>query len=90
MFWIKKGKFKKVLFPKNPQRVRDIILKSENIVPRGNGNNVVGACIPNNSIVVDMKKFTKIKFDTKNEIVTAESGITIKELNEKLKSVAHF
>jgi len=85
----KKGNFKKVLFPKNPGRIKDIILRSNNIVPRGNGKNLVGACIPNKSIVIDMKKFTRIKFDIKNEIVNAESGITIKELNEKLKSVGY-
>ncbi len=82
------GKAKKVVFPRNVEEVRKIVNNNNNnegIVIRGSGSNIVGGCIPNDSVVVDMKKMNKISFENGN--VYAEPGTTIKELNEKLKAV---
>ncbi|MEK6830972.1 MAG: FAD-binding oxidoreductase [Nanoarchaeota archaeon] len=77
------GKALKVVFPKNIEEVKKIILDNENIVIRGSGSNFVGGCIPNSSVVVDMKKMNKVKLEKGS--IYAESGATIKEINEKLK-----
>ena len=79
------GNALKVVFPENVGEVKKVIFNNQNIVPRGSGSNFVGGCIPNNSIVVDMKKMNKVSFE--NGKVYAESGVTMKELNEKLKSI---
>jgi len=83
------GKASDVVFPKNVKEVQNAIIGSDDIVPRGSGSNIVGACIPNNSVVVDMKKMNKISFDHKTGTVYVEAGTTIKELNEKLKAVGY-
>ncbi len=84
------GDVEKVVFPKTCLDVQKIINSSNNIVPRGSGSNLVGACIPNNSVVVDMKKMNKVTdFESAGTSgkVFVEAGVTIKELNEKLKAV---
>ena len=78
-----------VVFPSSINEVKDIIFNSQNLVPRGLGENIVGACVPNNSVVVDMKKMNKINFDFKTKLVQVDAGVTIKELNEKLKSIGY-
>jgi len=83
------GKTEKVVFPKNIREVQRVVRSlNVDIVPRGAGSNLVGGCIPDNSIVVDMGKMNKVlNFDPLNKKVQIESGMTIKELNEKLKAV---
>ncbi len=83
-----KGVLKKVVFPENSEDVKKIILANDSIVPRGSGSNIVGGCVPNGSVVVDMKKMNKVKnLDFPKKTVYVEAGVTIKELNEKLNSV---
>ncbi len=79
------GNAENIFFPKNTEEVREIIQKFSDIVPRGGGNNIVGGCVPNNSVVVDMKKMNNVVF--KDGFIFVESGITVKELNEKLKTI---
>jgi len=87
------GKVKKVVFPESVEEVKNAVkcASSEvDIVPRGGGSNIVGGCIPQKtgSIILDTRKMNKVlNFDTKSRTVYAEVGVTIKELNEKLKSV---
>jgi len=83
------GNAEKVVFPKTIDEVKKIISSSKkDIVPRGSGTNLVGGCIPNNSIVVDMRKMNKVsKFNAMKKTVKVEAGVTLKELNEKLSRV---
>jgi len=82
------GNAEKVVFPKTVKEVQDIIrTPATDIVPRGAGSGLVGGTIPNNSVVVDMTKMNGIlEFNPGKRIVNVESGITLRELNEKLKS----
>ena len=78
-----------IVFPKNVDEVKNAIISSEDVVPRGMASNIVGACIPNNSVVIDMKKMNKVIFDFKSKIAIVEPGVTVRELNEKLKLVGY-
>lgn len=83
-----KGVAERVIFPLNIKQVQEIIKKpAVDIVPRGAGSGLVGGCVPNNSIVVDMSKMNKvIEFSPGKRIVKVEAGITLRELNEKLSA----
>jgi len=80
------GKVEKVAFPKKIGQVQEIVKTSKlDIVPRGAGTGLVGGCIPNNSLVLDMGKMNNISdFNPVKKTVRVEAGITLKELNEKL------
>lgn len=83
------GKTEKVFFPETTNEVQEII-KSTNldIVPRGAGTSLVGGCVTNNSVVVDLSKMTRISnLDLRYKTVKVEAGTTIKELNEKLNAI---
>lgn len=84
-----KGKASQVFFPENVADIKKIIFDFEDIVPRGNGSNIVGGCVPSNSVVLDMKKMNRIDFDFKSKTVYAGAGVTVKELNEKLKYIGY-
>jgi hypothetical protein len=83
------GKAEKVVFPEGPEEVQKIVKGANmDLVPRGGGSGVVGGCVPNGSIVIDMSKMNAVtKFNNKEQKVRAEAGVTIKELNEKLLGV---
>ena len=83
------GEASRVVFPKDVQDVIKIVFDSQDLVPRGLGSNIVGGCVPSNSVVVDMKNMNNINFDFKSKIVCVEAGVTIKELNEKLKPIGY-
>ena len=80
------GKVEKVAFPKKIGQVQEIVKTSKlDIVPRGAGTGLVGGCIPNNSLILDMGKMNNISdFNPVKKTVRAEAGVTLKELNEKL------
>lgn len=83
------GKVEKVAFPKKIEQVQEIVKNSKlDIVPRGAGTGLVGGCIPNNSLVLDMGKMNNISdFNPVRKTVRVEAGVTLKELNEKLNGV---
>jgi len=87
------GNAVKVLFPESAEEVKNVVKGASSdldIVPRGGGSNLVGGCVPRKlgSIIVDMRKMNKVlDFNPKDKTVFAEAGVTIKELNEKLKAV---
>ena len=85
------GNVSRVYNPTSIEEIQRIINENtEDIIPRGSGSNLVGGCVPNNSVVVDMRKLNRvINFDANRKTAIVESGITIKELNEKLKQ-AYF
>ena len=80
------GKVEKVAFPKKIEQVQEIVKTSKlDIVPRGAGTGLVGGCIPNNSLILDMGKMNGIlDFNPVKRTVRVEAGVTLKELNEKL------
>jgi FAD/FMN-containing dehydrogenase len=83
------GKAGKVVFPKTVEEVQQIIKNTDrDIVPRGAGTNLVGGCVPNDSVIVDMGKMEKVfKFNSAKKTVNVEAGITLNVLNEKLARV---
>lgn len=83
------GRASQVFFPENVADVKKLIFDFQDIIPRGNGSNVVGSCVPNDSVILDMKKINRIDFDFKSKNVYVGAGVTIKELNEKLKSIGY-
>lgn len=83
------GNAERVLFPSSIAEVKKIIFDSQNVVPRGLGTNIVGGCVPSGSVVVDMKNMNKINFDFKTKLVNVDAGVSIRELNEKLKSIGY-
>ena len=83
------GKANKVVFVKKVEEI-SYLIKTNNldIVPRGAGTSLVGGCIPNNSLVVDLNKLNNIiSLNLKQGIIYVEAGICIKELNSKLSKV---
>jgi FAD/FMN-containing dehydrogenase len=86
-----KGKVAGVIFPKSIDEVKNAIRTSElDIVPRGGGTELVGGTIPNNSLVIDMNKMNKVnRIDKDNSVVHVEAGVSIKELNDKLKTIGY-
>ena len=81
------GRAERVIFPKDVADVKRAVLDFQNLVPRGLGSNIVGGCVPNNSVVMDMKNMNSINFDFRTELVYVEAGTTVKELNERLKAI---
>ncbi len=82
------GKAEKVAFPKKIEEVQELVKKAKlDVVPRGAGTGLVGGCIPDNSLVLDMGKMNNISgFNPVKKTVRAEAGVTLKELNEKLNA----
>lgn len=81
------GEISGVVYPKNVGDVKNAIFNSQSLVPRGLGNSLVGGCVPSNSVVMDMRSLDKTNFDLKSKTVHAEAGVSVKELNERLKAV---
>ncbi len=81
------GRAEKVFFPRDSNEVIEIIKSYMNLVPRGAGSGLVGGCVPDNSIIVDISKMNKVyNFNSAKRSVYAEAGVTLRELNEKLRS----
>ncbi len=81
------GRAEKVFFPENANDVQEIVKANSDIVPRGAGSGLVGGCVPNNSVVVDMSKMNKVfNFNAGKRNVHVEAGVTLRELNEKLRA----
>jgi len=83
------GKAEKVVFPENIKEIQKIIKNSNlDIIPRGAGTGLSGGVVPDNSLIIEMEKIDKvINFDRIHNSVYVESGISIKELNEKLEKI---
>jgi len=79
------GKAVKVVFPKTAVEVQNLVKSSDlDVVPRGAGTGLVGGCVPNDSLVIDLSKMNKVlEFNSKGTVYV-EAGVSIKELNEKL------
>lgn len=84
------GKARLVLFPSQDEQLRLIISYANrsniDVVVRGNGSNINGMTIPNNSLVVSMQGFDRIHaLNVTEGWVKVDAGVTIAELNDALK-----
>lgn len=79
----------RVFCPTKIGEIQNVVrVASLDIVPRGAGIGLVGGAVPNNSIVVDMTKMNRVlNLNFKNNTVYVEAGVSVKELNEKLRAV---
>ena len=86
-----KGIAEKVFSPETIEEVQKIVKNTKlDIVPRGSGTNIVGGCVPNNSIIIDMSKMNKVtNFLPLRKTVRVEAGITLKELLADLDKIRH-
>jgi FAD/FMN-containing dehydrogenase len=82
------GRTEKVAFPKKIEEVQKLVSSSKlDIVPRGAGTGLVGGCIPDGSLIIDMGKMNKLsEFNPVKKTIRVEAGVTLKELNEELNS----
>lgn len=82
------GTTRLVVWPDDTKQIHQIILFAKranlNLIFRGAGTNVVGAVVPQNSIVIDMSKLNKI-LELNKEYIVVEPGITVNEINRILK-----
>jgi len=83
-----RGDVEKVVFAKSVNDIQKIVKTTGiDIIPRGAGTGLVGGCVPNNSIIIDLGKMNSVlDFDPVKSSVSVEAGITLKELNEKLRA----
>ncbi len=84
-----------VVRPRSEQEVAAIVrLANETglpILPRGAGSSLTGAAVLGGGIVLDMRGMDKvIKVDTVNWLVQVQPGISLEDLNEKLKDSGFF
>ncbi len=89
--FFKDGNAKFVVFPETISQLRRLIIFSNknniNLVPRGGGSNFVGGCVPNNAIVVDMKKLIKVySYDKSEQSIWVEPGVILSKLNYSLNN----
>jgi len=55
------GKAEKVVFPESIEEVMNTIKKTNiDIIPRGAGTGLVGGCVPNNTLIIDINKMNKL------------------------------
>jgi len=76
-----------IVFPDSIEEVKNIVnLSKFDIIPRGSGTSFTGACVPNNSIVVDMSKMNKIlSIDPARKTVHVQAGVILDDLNQELE-----
>ncbi|MBU2634538.1 MAG: FAD-binding oxidoreductase [Nanoarchaeota archaeon] len=76
-----------VVRPGNAKEVHQSLLfvkrNHSSITVRGGGTGLVGSCVPENSVVMDMSRMNKILSIDKDYVVV-EPGIILDDLNEKL------
>ena len=83
-----KGNARLVVWVENAKQIHQIILFAKrnkiDLVARGGGTNLVGGCVPENSVVIDFSKMNKI-LEVGRDFAVVEPGIIVDELNSKLK-----
>ncbi|MEM2956506.1 MAG: FAD-binding oxidoreductase [Candidatus Pacearchaeota archaeon] len=81
-----KGNCLAVTWPENAEQLQKLIRYCQreklNLTVRGGGTSLVGGSVPNDSIIIDMSRFNKIKrIDLKEKVVFAEAGVILDDLN---------
>ncbi len=89
------GKADAIIVPSNAEQIRKIITYAKranaNVVPRGAGTGLAGGAVPKDSIVVDLSRMNHIKkLDLKRNVVVAEPGVVLADLNSFLKKYKLF
>ncbi|MBI2499693.1 FAD-binding oxidoreductase [Candidatus Woesearchaeota archaeon] len=83
-----KGKCDKVVWATEVKHLHQIVLYAKrnklDLIPRGAGTNLVGSCVPDNSVVIDFSKMNKIIALTSNYVVV-EPGVILDDLNSVLR-----
>ncbi|MEK6952934.1 MAG: FAD-binding oxidoreductase [Nanoarchaeota archaeon] len=83
-----KGRCDKVIWATEVKHLHQIVLYAKrnklNLIPRGAGTNLVGSCVPDNSVVIDFSKMNKIIALTSNYVVV-EPGVVLDDLNSVLR-----
>ena len=84
------GKARIVLYPSQDEQMRLILSycnrSNIDVVIRGNGTNIMGMTIPNQSIVLSTQGFDRVHaLNVREQWVNVDCGVTITELNEALK-----
>ena len=85
-----KGEAIAVAWPSNLdelQRLMRIVTREKIVITlRGGGTSLVGGAVPQNSLVVDMSRFNKIKhMNPEERSVVVEAGVVLDELNNVLE-----
>ena len=89
-----KGNAVIVAWPQNADSLQKIIRhvtrEKIGVTVRGGGTSLVGSAVPQNTVVIDMSHFNKIKkLNLKNDTVVAESGVVIDSLNDTLSGYGY-
>ena len=79
-----------IVWPSNPDELQKFmrIATREKILltPRGGGTSLVGGAVPQDSIVIDMSKFNRIKLvDSEDKYAIVEAGVVLDTLNDALE-----
>lgn len=83
-----RGLAKEVFRPTTIHEVRDFVMMSKRVVPRGGGSGFVGGSIPLNGedSVIDLSKLDRIgNLDVERKTVEVDAGVILFELQEFLK-----
>ncbi len=82
------GNVVNVFLPKDVNEIQEIVKTSKfDIIPRGSGTNIVGGCVPDNSVIIDIGRMNKIlKFNPSKNSIYVQAGILLSDLNERLNS----
>ncbi|MEA3248353.1 MAG: FAD-binding oxidoreductase [Nanoarchaeota archaeon] len=81
------GKALDVVHPSTIMEVRNIVAKTQRIVPRGAGTGLVGGCVPLNGldVVLDLSKLDWIgSFDKERRTVEVGAGVILDDLQDYL------
>ncbi|MBU2522900.1 MAG: FAD-binding oxidoreductase [Nanoarchaeota archaeon] len=83
------GELLAVTWPENLEQLQKLIRfatrEKVSLIPRGGGTSLVGGCVPQSSIVVDMSRLNKIKrLILEEKTVIAEAGVYLDNLNNSL------
>ena len=85
-----KGNALAITWPENAEQLQKIMRNATRervpLTPRGGGTSLVGGAVPQNSVVVDMSRFNKIKkIDIRDKIAIVEAGVILDDLDDVLK-----
>ncbi|MBU3913764.1 MAG: FAD-binding oxidoreductase [Nanoarchaeota archaeon] len=74
-----------IIFPESVEKIQEAVRNFNGITIRGGGSGLVGGAVPQNCVVLDMSKMSKIlKFDLAKRDIEVEAGIILDELNSYL------
>ena len=90
-----KGNTKLVVWPRSAAEVHKIILFAKRnktrLVIRGAGSGLVGGCVPESEVVVDLSRLNRIlKINEYERSFIVESGVVLNDLNSSLKKLKLF